>query len=327
MIRSALVIGLGSIGRRHLRNLATRFPQATLSVLRHRAQPDPEAERLGATLYADPNKALSAQYDLIVLATPSANHIDLLPRLIATGCNLLVEKPIVASLADCDRILKALSASPSAVRAAGFNFRYLPSLQKAQALIASGALGQLTRASLTAGLWLPDWRPDQDYTAGYSADATRGGGVELDLVHEIDVARWFFGDLDLDYACGRHLSTLKINANDTSLMVLRPPTKGPLVQIALDYVARQRVRHYEVIGDMSGLQWNLAGTLSHLTPDGTAALATRPSDFDVSQTYLDMLDHVAKAIENPQNPQPQTLVDGIASTRLALQARDQGSRL
>lgn len=325
-MKSALVIGLGSIGRRHLRNLAARFPEAQLHVLRHRAAPDEEATALGAILHSDPDIALALDLDLVVLATPSANHIDLLPRLIAKGCHLLVEKPIVAEQTDCTSILRALETAPPAVRASGFNFRYLPSLQRAHALIQEGALGHLARASLTAGLWLPDWRPDQDYTAGYSADATRGGGVELDLVHEIDVARWFFGDLELNYARGAHQSSLDIRANDTALAVLSNPQGGPFVQIALDYISRQRVRHYEVVGDAAGLDWDLAGKLTQLTPNGSVALSTGPADFDVAQTFMSMLDSVAAAMTGDTSvPPPQSLADGIASTHLALQARDEGS--
>ena len=324
-MRAILVIGLGSIGRRHLRNLAARFPNAELTVLRHLDQSDPEAEALGARLLADPDIALATPYDLIVLATPSANHIDLLPRLIDKGDTLLVEKPIVADIADCDAILTQLKTAPAALRISGFNFRYLPSLQKARHLISQGALGRIVRASLTAGLWLPDWRPQQDYTTGYSADAARGGGVELDLVHEIDVARWLFGELTLDYARGGKLSSLNIDAHDTALMALRPAQGGPLVQIALDYVARQRVRHYEVIGDKSGLQWNLDGTLTQLNPDGKITLTETAADFDVNATYTAMIDHIAAALQGKAVPPPQSLADGIISSRLALQARDQGA--
>ncbi|MBI1494717.1 Gfo/Idh/MocA family protein [Halocynthiibacter styelae] len=326
MIGSALVIGLGSIGRRHLRNLATRFPDADLHVLRHRDAPDAEASAMGATLHSDPGHILEMDIDLVVLATPSANHIDLLPRLIAKGCHLLVEKPIVSTMTDCDLVLKALQNAPAAVRVSGFNFRYLPSLQKAQALIASGTLGQIARASFTAGLWLPAWRPDQDYTKGYSADAARGGGVEMDLVHEIDVARWFFGDLKMDFAKGGHQSHLTLQANDTSLAVLSGAQGGPFVQIALDYVSRRRLRHYEIVGDASGLHWDLSGTLEHLKPEGVTPLAQAPEDFDVTQTYLAMFDSMAAAIAcDTTFPHPQSLEDGIASTRLAIEIRDKGS--
>lgn len=321
-----LIIGLGSIGRRHLRNLATLFPDAALYVLRHTQHRDTEATELGATLLSDPDTALAITYDLIVLATPSANHIDLLPRLIAKGDPLLAEKPIVSDLTDCDLISALLNTAPPARRASGFNFRYLPSLQHARNLIQNGSLGRLARASFTAGLWLPDWRVGQDYTKGYSADARRGGGVELDLVHEVDVARWFFGELYLEYAAGGHFSGLDLMANDTSLMVLRPIQEGPLIQIALDYVARQRIRRYEIIGDAASLIWDLTtGSLSMMTPDGTKILTAAPSAFDVSQTYLTMIQQLMTPPTGADQSGYQDLSDGIASTRLALQARDRST--
>lgn len=324
-MNSVLIIGLGSIGRRHLRNAATRFPNAKLTVLRHRQQPDPEAERLGAVIISDLAEALAQEFDMVVLATPSANHIDTLPALIARGYNLLIEKPIVSEIADCDVIMQSLKTAPAAIRTAGFNFRYLPSLQQAKDAIDAGTLGRATRANFTAGLWLPDWRPTQDYRIDYSADVARGGGVELDLVHEIDVARWFFGELKLEHAQCAHLSNLEIKANDTALMTLSGQGGAPLIHIALDYVSRQRVRHYEVIGDEAGLQWNLSGQLNHLTPKGLETITIQAADFDVAQTYLSMFDRIASAIQGNPEPQLQKLEDGIASTRLALQARNQGT--
>ncbi|MCK0122125.1 Gfo/Idh/MocA family oxidoreductase [Loktanella sp. F6476L] len=324
-MNSILIIGLGSIGRRHLRNAATRFPNAKLTVLRHRQEPDLEAENLGATIISDPDEAFGQEFDIVVLATPSANHIDILPDLIARGYNLLVEKPVVSAVADCDTIIQSLKTAPAATRTAGFNFRYLPSLQKAKDAIDAGTLGRPARANFTAGLWLPDWRPTQDYRTCYSADAARGGGVELDLVHEIDVARWFFGELKLEHAHCARLSNLEINANDTALMTLSGQGGAPLIHVALDYVSRQRVRHYEIIGDETGLQWDLSGHLNRLTPNSIETVTVQNADFDVPQTYLSMFDRIASAIQGNTEPHLQTLEDGIASTRLALQARDQGT--
>ena len=329
-----LLIGLGSIGRRHLTNLAARFPQARFTVLRHAYAPDPLCDWLGARIITRLDQVIAEEVDLAVLASPSANHIDTLPALIARGWHLLVEKPVVTSAADCDRIAQALATAPPAVRAAGFNFRYLPSLQRIRRQIHAGDLGQVVRAAFVAGLWLPDWRPAQDWRAGYSADAARGGGVELDLVHEIDVARWFFGDLTLEFALGGRLSALQMAANDVSTMVFSGTGGGtggstgraPLVQVALDYVARKRLRHYEIVGDRAGLLWDVDGRLEKITPDGRRTLLSEPAGFDVGQTYIDMIDHLAAAIGGDWQDPLQSLEDGLASTRLAIAARDEGTR-
>ncbi|UXU74427.1 MULTISPECIES: Gfo/Idh/MocA family protein [unclassified Paracoccus (in: a-proteobacteria)] len=333
MTRHFLIVGLGSIGRRHMTNLAARNPGARFTVLRHRAAPDPLCDRLGATITDDPDAALAGEYDLAVLSSPSANHIDTLPALIRRATPLLVEKPVVTRAEDCDAVLDLLAQSPPALRVAAFNFRHLPVLQQMRDIIRSGALGRIVRASFTAGQWLPDWRPGTDYLAGYSADAARGGGVELDLVHEIDLARWFFGEMELQFARGARLSSLGLRSNDVSVMVMSGRDGGPLVQVALDYVSRKRLRHYEVVGDLGGLCWDIGGTLDHITPQGRRTIAEAPGGFDVAASYLNMLDAIEQlrrlsadgsAADWPLGLQP--LADGVASTRLALAARDRGSR-
>lgn len=326
MTRSFLIVGLGSIGRRHMRNLAALYPSARLTVLRHRNVPDPLCTELGATVTDDVGAAIAGEYDLVVLSSPSANHIDTLPALIARGVNLLVEKPIVTDAADCDRIEALLRTAPPALRVSGFNFRHVPALQQMRRIIGHGELGCIVRASFTAGQWLPDWRPGTDYLQGYSADASRGGGVEMDLVHEIDVARWFFGEMDLRFAIGGRLSDLGLLANDVSLMVMAGQNGTPLVQVALDYVARKRLRHYEVVGDRGALLWDIGGTLERITPDGRETLLSQPEGFDIGSSYVQMLQAIETAASGADWPEGlQSLTDGIASTRLALSARDQGT--
>ena len=314
-----LIVGLGSIGQRHMRNLARRHPDAEFTVLRHRAGSHPLIKELNATVETSLDDVLQTEFDLAVVSSPSANHMDVLPKLIARGIDLLVEKPIVTSLQDCDTLIALLATAPKATRVSGFNFRHLPSLKQAKEKIASGALGNIVRASFSAGLWLPDWRPQQDYREGYSADASRGGGVEMDLVHELDVARWFFGDINLTYAMGGHLSSLDMKAHDTSAMLLRGD-QGPFVHVSLDFVSRTRMRHYEVIGDKGGLVWSLDGFLHALTPTGRTIITDKSDDFDVPQTYVSMIDDL---VQNA--PSLQSLEDGIASSRLAIMARDFGS--
>lgn len=315
------IVGLGSIGRRHMTNLAERFPKARFTVLRHVAAPDPLCDQLGARIVTRLDDVLTDKPDLVVVASPSANHMDCLPPLIAAGVNLLVEKPIVTETADCDSLLNQLRTAPSAVRVSGFNFRYLPSLQRMRAAIHAGELGTMVRAAFVAGQWLPDWRPTQDYRQSYSADAGRGGGVELDLVHEIDVARWFFGELKLEFALSGRLSSLGLQSNDVTTMVLSADG-GPIIQIALDYVARKRLRHYELVGDQAGLLWDIAGQVERIAPEGRAVIDAQPGGFNVAQTYIDMIDRIAAAIGGNWQSPLQSLEDGIASTRLAIAARD-----
>ncbi len=333
------VLGLGSIGRRHAANVAAAVPGVRLTIVRHRPVDDQLCRDLGAAVVGSLDQ-IDGEVDLAIVATPSANHIDTLPALIQRGWPLLVEKPIVTEVADIARIESALRDAPPAVRVAGFNLRYLPSLQRIRRMIARGELGRVVRATFIAGQWLPDWRPHTDYRAGYSADAGRGGGVELDLAHEFDAARWLLGDLHVAYARAGHYSDLELRAHDTAVAMLAPPRGGaPVVTVAVDYVARQRARWYEVVGDRGRVVWNIDGSLELSTADGRRVITDDPAEFDVGATYVSMLRDTLAAIDQGPGDRtqyanraadgvgggPQTLADGLASTRLSLEVRDRGT--
>lgn len=323
-----LVIGLGSIGRRHATNLATLYPDARFTVVRHRGGNDEFCRGLQARVVTDLAEVLDDTVDLAVLATPSANHIDTLPTLIERGWPLLVEKPVVTDVADCDEISSLLERATPAVRVAGFNLRHLPSIMRIKDQLEAGNLGQVVRASLIAGQWLPDWRPGADYRSSYSADAERGGGVELDLSHEFDLARWFFGELQVDFATCGQFSDLDIRSHDTAVAALSPlQAPHPLVTVALDYVSRQRVRWYEVVGDRGRIEWCIDGTLDMMTAEGRRSLTGDAVEFDVGSSYVSMLQGVLGAIETGDLTGTQSLSDGLSSTRLALEVRDTGGRL
>lgn len=317
MIKRILIIGFGSIGRRHTKNLCTKYPDADFMFLRHQKNTDPLIEALGGKVTDNIDDALKFKPQMTVLATPSAAHMALLPTLIMSGLNLLVEKPIVTDIADYRQIKELIVVAPAATRMSGFNFRYLPSLIKAKEIIASSELGNIVRASLIAGQWLPDWR-EADYRSVYSASRERGGGVEFDLVHEIDVAHWFFGKLDLIAACCDQLSSLNIESNDVATMILRKPS-GPIVHISLDYVSRKRIRSYEIVGDKGTLFWDINGTLKINLATETVDILSEYNGFDVGCSYLEMIDCFESLIMSEPGSS-QSFLEGLESSKTAIEA-------
>ncbi len=317
-----LVVGLGSIGRRHALNLRDHAPDARFTFVRHDGDGDGFGAEFGAHVVGALHETADEPIDLAVVATPSADHIAVLPDLIARACPLLVEKPVVTTLADCDAIERALAEAPTAVRAAGFNLRYLGSLRALRETVTSGRLGAPVRADLVAGQWLPSWRPHADYRAGYSAHQDRGGGVELDLCHEIDAARWLFGELEVAFSAAGRLSGLNLQSNDTSVSVLRgADNRPPLVTVSLDYVSRPRVRRYEVVLQGGRVVWDLDGVLEEHTEQGSRTLEVGDTAFDVPSTYVDLIQSVMRSVETGADNGIQSLSDGVASTRLALAVR------
>jgi predicted dehydrogenase len=234
-----------------------------------------------------------------------------------------VEKPVVATEEQAkllERLLGGLSACPATL--VGCNLRHLPSLQRVRGLLQSGAIGQPVRASFQVGQWLPDWRPAQDYRLSYSADPGRGGGVALDLVHEFDAARWLFGEFDQVFAVGGHYSRLEIGSEDSATILLGR-TGGPAVAVGLDYVARQPMRRYEIIGDEGTLVWDLVGRrLEHASPNGNELIDCGEAGFETAATYVTAMTKMLAAVRSRQ-PTSQDIVDGLCSVRLALNVNHQ----
>lgn len=318
-----LIIGTGSIGRRHIRNLQTLIEYPEFILLRDDARLDDFSAELGAIVVGTFDAAIALHPDLAVIATPSMRHLEALQALLPAQIPCYVEKPVIttdAQAAELEQLLASLSVHPATL--VGCNLRHLPSLQRVRTLLQTGAIGRPVRASLQVGQWLPDWRPEQDYRQSYSADPARGGGVALDLVHELDAARWLFGEFDQVCAVGGRYSRLEIGSEDSAAIILGRAT-GPAVAVGLDYVARKPMRRYEIIGDEGSLIWDLIERrLEHVSSNGTELLDCGEGGFDVATTYVTAMTQMLAAINKNQSTS-QDVSDGLRSALLALNVNHQ----
>lgn len=314
----ALVIGYGSIARRHIANLRM-LGVAQMLVFRPSGHP---AEVSGELRFvASIADGIAARPDLAVVASPSARHMEALEPLLQAGVACYVEKPPVIAAPDVAKLRTLLAQGRPPVTLTGCNLRFLPSLRRLREALRAGKIGTPVRASLQAGQWLPDWRPQRDYRNTYSAHAEAGGGVIFDLIHEIDAARWLFGEFDKVRTLSGKLSRLEIDAEDTACLLFAKRGGGPIVSIGLDYVSRQRVRRYEIVGDEGTLVWDFAlARLSLVKALGEELLDADPASFDTAATYLAAMGEFVEAVRE-KRPTSQDLNDGLATTELALRAK------
>ncbi len=274
-----------------------------------------------AKVVASPEEATARGIDAAVIATASAEHADALRHLIPASVPLYVEKPVLTSEIDAAEISQLMREvgydAPSLV---GCNLRYLPSLIKTRELITSGAVGRIVRAHLEAGQWLPDWRPERDYRASYSASSEAGGGVVLDLIHELDVARWMLGEFDRVQADLAQRSSLEIDSEDTAGILLSQ-RGGALAVVALDYVSRRPVRRYCFTGEEGTIVWDMPSKQLVITrATGIEQIRLDDDAFDVSTTYMRAMSEFLRAIDSGlQTSQP--LSEGLSTLALALRAK------
>lgn len=227
----ALVIGYGSIGKRHCDILPLiGCPTAVVS-----ARDIPVA---GVAVFHSVEEALAAdRFDYAVIANTTAEHFATIDRLFAAGFGgvILVEKPLFA---------KPEKSYPSWERDrifTGYNLRFHPALAALKEALGGGLVFS---ATLYVGQYLPNWRPERDYRTLYSASRKMGGGVLRDLSHELDYALWLFGGWRALAALGGHFSDLATDADD-AFTVVGETERCRLLTIHINCL--DRIPHREIV--------------------------------------------------------------------------------
>jgi len=216
-----LIIGYGSAGKQHEKALASIFPSNQLFVVTRQEHPNKVATALKDVKNIQ-------DYHYFVIASKTNLHYEQLSHL----CTLLDDKVIF-----CEKPLfeksHALNIKNNQVYI-GYLLRYHPLIQKLKTVLFEATS---ISANFYCGQYLPTWRPTQDYTSSYSASKSQGGGVLLDLSHELDLAQWLFGNVQYRQAIMGKYSNLHIDSEDILQLICKTET-STLINISLDYLSR-----------------------------------------------------------------------------------------
>ena len=323
MLERLLIVGLGSIGSRHARLARALLPGVQIVALRHQSCGDPQPMGVDhcVTSLAE---ALKFRPQAAVIANPATCHLDVALPLAQAGVHLLVEKPISSSTEGVTELIDVCRAQGITLMT-GYNMRFLPSLQRFRELLKEKRCGRVLSVRAEVGQYLPSWRPDADYRQNVSAKAALGGGVLLELSHEIDYLRWIFGEVEWVNAILLKQSDLEIDVEDTVHLILgyayNTGEKPLVVSLNLDFIRHDTTRVCTAIGETGSLRWNaLAGTVE-IFEQGSAAwqsLFAHRSQRDDS--YLVEWRNFLSCITNGESPQILGQ-DGLAVLRIIEAAR------
>ena len=264
-VERVLIVGHGSIGQRHLRLARALLPHADIRVLRHQATAAIPEHADGC--FASLAEAIAFAPQIAVIANPAPFHLAAALPLAQAGVHLLIEKPLSSSPDGVAPLLAAVRER-SVVLLTGYNLRYLPSLQQFRQLLAAQSIGKVLSVRCEIGQYLPSWRPGMDYRQSVSARRELGGGVLLELSHELDYLRWIFGEVEWVKATLGRQSALEIDVEDTAHLVLGfkhvPDGRQLIAAVSMDFVRHDTTRLCTAIGDAGSLRWNgLTGTVEH----------------------------------------------------------------
>jgi len=316
---SVLVVGAGSIGARHLRNLRQLGVQR-LSV----CEPDPErsaplAKELGIAAFSDFAHAFSAQKpDAVFICTPPVCHVSLALQALECGAHIFIEKPLSHDLQGVDELIR-VSVEQKRIVQVGYNLRFHPGLKQLKELIDHGTLGRVLWACVEAGQYLPDWRPWQDYRQSYTARRDLGGGILLDGSHELDYVLWLLGKPCAVMCMAGRVSDLAVNVEDCADLLLRF-SSGTQVQVHLDFVQRGYARTCKLVGERATACWDFCQNEVRVFSGDDKRWESLAYSFEPNDMYVAEARHFLECIAAGEPP-VVPLADATDTLKLVLMAK------
>lgn len=313
-----LFTGLGSIGKRHLRNLKSLGFNDIIAYKTKKHNAAEIEKEFGIKIFYQLDKALDQKPDVAFITNPTSLHTQTALEVAKRGCHIFMEKPLDCSFENVDE-LEALINEKSLVFFIAYNFRFAPHLKLAKKFLEGGKIGRVVSARAQVGQYLPDWHPREDYQIGYYGRRDLGGGPILTLIHEIDYLYWLFGDAKEVFCFSDKLTDLEIDTDDTVEILLRF-SNGVLGEIHLDYVQRYSTRSMQIIGDKGTILWDFNNKTLNLFTAGTGKWKSFESkDYNYNEMYIEELKNFLGCVKNHRRPKTDFNV-AKASLQIALSA-------
>lgn len=281
-------IGLGSIGSRHIRNLSAILKQRKknyiIDAVRSGGRRLPgDIERILHIQY-EQMEQLPEGYDMIFITNPTACHFETIKKAIRCTRNMFIEKPVFH---EYKQNLDELLFREEGVYYVACPMRYGSVLSILKERLKGEEVYSVRAISSS---YLPEWRKGVDYREIYSSHRKMGGGVTLDLIHELDYIVWLFGMPERCLHISGKYSDLETDSDDLAVYILQYQER--LAEIHIDYFGRENVRKIELFCRDYVIKGDFVNnTLQYIYPDGHEEEELLPPDQDYineMNAFLDM---------------------------------------
>jgi len=252
MLVKILIVGLGSIGTRHLTNILTETNNEVI-IYTKRSRTN-TLNKKNVKIFHDLESCISEKPNIAFITNETAYHIPIAKKLAKLGLNLFIEKPLSNKIKGVKEVVQ-ISKRKKLITLMGCNLRFNRSIEKIKSLIEEEEIGQVISVKVECGTYLPDWHPNENYSKGYAARDDLGGGVVLTCIHELDYLYWFFGEIKEVFALTGKFSDLKISTNDLSSIIMRF-RNNIIAEVHLDYFQKPEIRSCKIIGTKGTIYWD-----------------------------------------------------------------------
>ena len=282
-----LIIGLGSIALKHFEAIKKIKPKAIIYALRSINNSKNHHDIINLYNISE----VPDDIDFILISNPTSLHAESISSVISLKKPLFIEKPVFDSIIKNERIVELINYN-NIYTYVGCNLRFHPALVFLKKNL-NKSIAKINEVNIYCGSYLPTWRPNEDYRSIYSSKKELGGGVHLDLIHELDYAIWLFG---LPLKRSLHLnkiSNLEIDSFDFCHYILEYEKYN--VMITLNYYRKQAKREIEIVFEDDLITCNLLN--STIYKNETKVLFKK-ENFTVFETYVSQMDYFINNLSN-----------------------------
>lgn len=237
-----LIIGLGSIALKHIKALQELYPTIIIYALRRKGESSKGIE--GVIEIYDINELDIDSIDFILISNPTSVHYDTIRKVIMYKRPLFIEKPLFSEITEDSNALVNKVEEQGIPTYIACNLRFLECIAKTKELIVGKRVNEV---NVYCGSYLPDWRPNVDFRKVYSANKEMGGGVHIDLIHELDYIYWLFGTPYHTQSFFSNKSSLNITAYDYANYLWEYNDFS--ISVVLNYYRKDSKRTLEILTD------------------------------------------------------------------------------
>lgn len=277
--------------------------QITVWRLKNATEPGFEYPKSQVRFVTSLEDALDPLPDAALITCPASEHISIAMSLAEKGIHIFIEKPLSHNLDNIDKLI-AMVRRKRLVAIVGYTLRFSEALNVLKNALDEGAVGKIFGFRAEVGQFLPDWRPGVNYAESASAKKSLGGGVVLELSHELDYVRWLFGNVKAVQAVTGRLGDLGIDVEDTAEIILHCNHGKIIGSIHLDMLQRTPVRYCRVFGSEGTLVMNFLDNSVMIFSGGSTEgrYLSKPQVIDQNQMYIDEINHFFTCIKTGVKP-------------------------
>jgi predicted dehydrogenase len=330
MIKKILIQGAGSAGTRHLKIAKSLFPLSEIATFTNRS--NSQLNENCNLHFSEIEDAIRFKPDIAVIAGASSSRLDIGLGLASSGAHLLVEKPISNSVNGVRNLIN-ICKEKKTILAVGYNLRFDESLMNFRDNINSQIIGKPLLINCEVGQFLPSWRENIDYRETVSANHKLGGGVLLELSHEIDYLGWIFGGIKWVRATVMKQSSLEIDVEDSAFLTLGFENRSNpdlVANLSMDFIRQDKRRKCVVVGDKGTLKWDgVNQKVSFLKKDDTNWKILFKANSHIDESYVKEWTDFVECINFGNSPKVNGL-DGLNALEViesALESAPTGTQI